>query len=133
MWHSSIWNIFNLWSYTHKSDFLLNIAVLKVVVLDGLVGPVQLPGNTKIGEEEDHTGEECAEYRQSHDEGGVVQGLPIAGPVYRAGESKRLRPVAAPAQQREQGPQAGIQPDRTDHYTDGSPLELDTCTQTDFD
>lgn len=119
-------------SYTYESDFLLNIAILKAAALDGLVGPVQLPGDTKIGEEDDQTGEERAEYRQSHDEGGVVQGLPVARPVDGTGESERLGPVAAPAQQRKQGPQAGIQPDRTDQNTDGPPLELDTCTQTDF-
>lgn len=59
-------------SYTYKSDFLFNIAILKIVVLDGLVDSVQLPRNTKVGEDDDQTGQECAEYRQSHDEGCVV-------------------------------------------------------------
>lgn len=105
---------------------------MKIVALDGLVGPVQLPGNTKIGEEDDQTGKECTENRHGHDEGGVVYRLPITGPVYRAGESERLRPVAAPAKQRKQGPEAGIQPDPTDHNIDGSSLELDACAQRDF-
>ncbi len=118
--------------FTYKGDFLLNIAILKIIALEGLVGPVQLPGNTKIGEEDDQTREERAEYRQSYDEGGVVQGLPVAGPVYWAGKSKWLRSIAAPAQQRKRGPQASIQPDPTDHKTDGSSLELDTCAQTDM-
>lgn len=119
-------------SGTYESDFLLHVSIMKIIALDRLVCPVQLPGNTKVGEEDDQTGEECTEYRQSHNEGGVVYGLPIAGPVYGAGKSKRLWPVAAPAQQRKQGPQASIQPDRTDHNADSSPLELDTCAQTDF-
>lgn len=58
--------------YTYECDFLLNIAVLKIIALDGLVSSVQLPGDSKIGEENGKTGEECAEYRQGHDEGGVV-------------------------------------------------------------
>lgn len=99
---------------------------MKIIALDGLVRPVQLLGDAKIGAEDDQTGEECAEYRQSHDEGGVVQRLLIAGPVYRAGKSKWLRPIAAPTQERKQSPQASIQPDPTDQNTDGSSLELDT-------
>lgn len=118
--------------HTYKSDFLLNISTLKIFALDRLVGPVQLPGNTKIGEEDDQTGEECAENGQSHNKGGVVYGLPIASPVYRAGKSKWLGSIAAPAQQRKQGPQASIQPDPTDDDTNGSPLELDTCAQADL-
>lgn len=90
---------------------------------------MQLPGDAKIGAEDDQTGEEGAEHRQGHDEGRVVQWLLIAGPVYGAGESKWLRPIAAPAQDGKQSPQAGIQPDPTDHNTDGSPLELDTWIQ----
>lgn len=58
--------------FTYKGDFLLNIAVLKIVALDGLVRPVQLPGDPKVGEDDGQAGEECAENRQSHDEGGVV-------------------------------------------------------------
>lgn len=69
-------------SETYRSDFLLNVSILEATALYGLVGPVQLPGNAEIGDQDDKTGEECAEYRQSHNEGGVVRGLPVAGPVY---------------------------------------------------
>lgn len=99
------------------------------MALDGLVGLVQLPGDAKIGAQDDQTGEECAEYGQSHDEGGVVERLLVADPVYRAGESKGLRPVAAPAQDGKQSPQASIQPDPSDYSADGSPLKLDTLIQ----
>lgn len=58
--------------FTYKGDLLLNIAVLKIVALDGLVRPVQLPGDPKVGEDDGQAGEECAENRQSHDEGGMV-------------------------------------------------------------
>lgn len=118
--------------YTYESNFPFNVAILKIISLDGLVGPVQLPGDTKISEENDQAGEDCAQYRQSHDESGVVQGLPIASPVYRAGKSEGLRPVASPAKQRKQGPQASIQPDPTYNSIDGLPPELDTCVQKDF-
>lgn len=64
-WHSLV--------STYESDFPLNIPTLKICALDGLVGSVQLPGDAKIGAEDDQTGEEGAEYRQGHDEGGVVQ------------------------------------------------------------
>lgn len=59
-------------SYTYQRNFLLNIAILKIIALDRLVGSVQLPGNPKISEDNDKAGQECAEYRQSQDEGGVV-------------------------------------------------------------
>lgn len=90
---------------------------------------MQLPGDAKIGAQDDQTGEECAEYGQSHDEGGVVERLFVADPVYRAGESKWLRPVAAPAQEGKQSPQASIQPDPSDYSADGSSLKLDTLVQ----
>lgn len=90
---------------------------------------MQLPGDAEIGAQDDQTGEECAEYGQSHDEGGMVERLLVANPVYRAGESKWLRPVAAPTQEGKQSPQAGIQPDPSDYSADGSSLKLDTLAQ----
>lgn len=86
---------------------------------------MQLPGDAKVSGEDDQTGEECAEHRESHDEGRVVERLLITGPVDRAGQSEGLRPVAAPAQERTQSPQARVQPDPTDHSTDGPLLKPD--------
>lgn len=100
--------------------------MLKIAAPDGLVGPAQLPRDAEVGEEDDEAGEEGAEHGQGHDEGGAVQGLPVAAPVYGAGQSEGLRAVAAPAQQGKQGPQAGVQPDRADHHADGFPLEPET-------
>lgn len=100
--------------------------MLKITAPDGFVRLVQLPGDAKIGEEDDQIGQEGAEHGQSHDEGGVVQRVPVARPVNGAGNSKGLGPVAAPAQEGEDGPQAGEQPDCTDHNTDRFLLELDT-------
>lgn len=112
--------------FTYKSDSPLNVDVLKIAAPDGLVRLVQLPGDAKISEEDDQTGQEGAKHRQSHDEGGVIQRVPVACPVNWAGKSEGLGPIAAPAQEGEDGPQAGVQPDCTDHTTDGFLLELDT-------
>lgn len=87
---------------------------------------MQLPGDAKVSEEDDQIGQEGAEDGQSHDEGGVIQRIPVARPVNWAGKSEGLGPVAAPAQQGEDGPQAGVQPDCTDHNTDCFLLEVDT-------
>lgn len=112
--------------FTYKSDSPLNVGVLEVAAADGLVRLVQLPGDAKVSEEDEQIGQEGAEHGQSQDEGGVVQWVPIARPVHRAGQSKGLGPVAAPAQQWGDGPQASVQPDGTDHHAHGSLLELDT-------
>lgn len=102
---------------------------MEVLTLDGLVRPVQLPGNAEVGAEDDRTGQEGAERGQSHDEGGMVERLLVADPVDGARQSKGLRPVAPPAQQGQQSPQAGIQPDPGDHAADGSSVELDALKQ----
>lgn len=67
--------------FTYKSDSPLNVDVLKIAAPDGLVRLVQLPGDAKISEEDDQTGQEGAKHRQSHDEGGVIQRVPVACPV----------------------------------------------------
>lgn len=112
--------------FTYKSDSPLNVGVLKTAAPDGLVRLVQLPGDAKISEKDDQIGQDGAEHGQSHDEGGVIQRVPVARPVNWASKSEGLGPIAAPAQEGEDGPQAGIQPDCTDHNTDGFLLELDT-------
>jgi len=109
--------------YTHKGDPSFYVAVSEVVVLDGPVGFVQLPGDARVGEEEEQAGDEGAEDRQGHDEGGVVQGALVPDPVHGAGQSEGLRAVTPPAQQREDSPQACVQPDPTDHPHDGLPFE----------
>lgn len=85
-------------SYTYEGELPLHVAVAEVVVLHGLAGLVQLPGDARVGEEEKQAGDEGAEDRQGHDEGGVVQGALVPDPVHRAGQSKGLRAIAAPAQ-----------------------------------
>lgn len=92
---------------------------------------MKLPGDAKIGEEDDQIGQEGAEHSQSQDEGGIIQRLPVACPVHRAGKSEGLGPVATPAQEGERGPQAGVQPDHADHNIDGFLLELDPWNKQD--
>lgn len=98
---------------------------MEVLALDGLVRPVQLPGDAEVGAEDDGAGQEGAERGQGHDEGGVVERLLEADPVDGARQSEGLRPVAPPAQQGQQSPQAGVQPDPGDHAANGSSVELD--------
>lgn len=113
----------------YQGDFPLNVSTLEVLALDGLVRPVQLPGDAKVGAEDDGAGQKGAERGQSHDEGGVVERLFVADPVDGAGQSKGLRPVAPPAQQGQQSPQAGVQPDAGDHAANGPSVELNAFTQ----
>lgn len=86
--------------YTHQGDLPLDVAILEVVVLDGAVGLVQLPGDARVGEEQEQARHEGAEDRQGQDEGGVVQGALVPDPVHGAGQSEGLGTVAPPAQQR---------------------------------
>lgn len=67
---------------TYKSDSPLNVGVLEVAAADGLVRLVQLPGDAKVSEEDEQTGQEGAEHGQSQDESGVVQRVPVARPVH---------------------------------------------------
>lgn len=67
---------------TYKSNSPLNVGVLNIAALDGSVSPVQLPGDAKISEDDDQIGQESAEHRQSRDEGGIIQRLPVAHPVH---------------------------------------------------
>lgn len=67
---------------TYKSNSPLNVGVLNIAALDGLVSPVQLPGDAKISGDDDQIGQESTEHRQSRDEGGIIQGLPVAHPVH---------------------------------------------------
>lgn len=90
---------------------------------------MQLPGDAEVGAEDDGAGQKGAERGQSHDEGGVVERLFVADPVDRAGQSEGLWPVAPPAQQGQQSPQAGVQPDAGDHTADGPSVELDAFSQ----
>lgn len=90
---------------------------------------MQFPGDAEVGAEDDRAGQEGAEHGQSHDEGGVVERILVADPVDGAGQPEGLRPVAPPAQQGQQSPQAGVQPDPGDHAADGSSVELDALTQ----
>lgn len=68
--------------FTYKSDSPLNVGVLEVAAADGLVRLVQLPGDAKVSEEDEQTGQEGAEHGQSQDESGVVQRVPVARPVH---------------------------------------------------
>lgn len=68
--------------FTYKSDSPLNVGVLKIAAADGFVRLVQLPRDAKISEEDEQIGQDGAEHSQSHDEGGVVQRVPVARPVH---------------------------------------------------
>lgn len=85
---------------------------------------MELQGDAKVGAEDDGAGQEGAERGQGHDEGGVVERLLVAHPVDGAGQTEGLRTVAAPAQQGQQSPHAGVQPDSSDQAADGSSVEL---------
>lgn len=84
--------------HTHQSDLPLDVSVVEVAALDGLVGLVEFPGYAEIGEEDDKAGDEGAEDRQRHDEGGTAQGVLVAGPVHGAGHPEGLRSIATPSQ-----------------------------------
>ena len=87
-------------SYTYEGDPPLYVAVVEVAFPHGAVRPVQLPGDGRVGEEEEQAGDEGAEQGHGHDEAGVVQGSLVPDPVHGAGQAEGLGAVAAPAQKR---------------------------------
>ena len=77
-------------------------------VVEGLVGNVQLQGNAKVATKDDEGGPQQVEGEDGDDEGEAL--FLHLSPGQGAGKAKGLWTVPAPAQEREAGPQQGIEP-----------------------
>lgn len=114
---------------THQGQLLLQLGCIRdpVNILDLLVCFTDLPGNPQVTGNDGECRQDRAQEEHAQDEREAIGGVVELAPGYGTRDAKGLRAVVAPAQQGQDGPEQGVEPDESDQDADGVLGDSVTC------
>lgn len=88
---------------------------------------MNLPGNPQVTGNDGQRRQHRAQEEHAQDEGETIGGVVEFAPGYGTGDAKGLRAVVAPAHQGQDGPEQGVEPDKSNQDADSALGDFVTC------
>lgn len=88
---------------------------------------MNLPGNPQVTSNDGQCRQDRAQEEHAQDEGETIGGVVELAPGYCTRDAKGLRAVVAPAHQGQDGPEQGVEPDKSNQDADCVLGDFVTC------